>query len=82
MTVDGQVQTPHKIFDAFLSVDLTEGTHTIVFSYEPEGLRTGALITLGSMVLLAAALVCGKVMEKRRKAKRDAAENETENEGE
>ena len=82
VTVDGQVQTPHKIFDAFLSVDLTEGTHTIVFSYEPEGLRTGALITLGSMVLLAAALVCGKVMEKRRKAKRDAAENETENEGE
>lgn len=82
VTVDGQVQTPHKIFDAFLSVDLTEGTHTIVFSYEPEGLRTGALITLGSMVLLAAALVCGKVIEKRRKAKRDAAENETENEGE
>ena len=82
VTVDGQVQTPHKIFDAFLSVDLTEGTHTIVFSYEPEGLRTGALITLGSMVLLAAALVCGKVMEKRRKAKRDAAGNETENEGE
>jgi uncharacterized membrane protein YfhO len=82
VTVDGQVQTPHKIFDAFLSVDLTEGTHTIVFSYEPEGLRTGALITLGSMVLLAAALVCGKVIEKRRKAKRDAAKNETENEGE
>ena len=70
VTVDGQVQTPHKIFDAFLSVDLTEGTHTIVFSYEPEGLRTGALITLGSMVLLVAALVCGKVMEKRRKAKK------------
>lgn len=60
--VDGQVQELQKIFDTFASVELTEGTHTVSFSYEPEGFVTGIWITLGSILLLLAAAVCGKAL--------------------
>lgn len=50
--VDGVQQEPKKIFDTFLSVNIPEGSHTISFSYEPEGLRLGAGITLFSILCL------------------------------
>ena len=50
--VDGIQQESRKIFDTFLSVEIPEGSHTISFSYEPEGLRLGAGITLLSILCL------------------------------
>ncbi|MEG0565567.1 MAG: YfhO family protein [Hungatella sp.] len=52
--VDGLVQESQKIFGAFLSVNLTEGSHTVSFEYEPEGLRLGAYISGGCVVFLLA----------------------------
>ena len=46
--VDGNPVTPRKLFDTFIGVDLAAGAHTVVLTYEPQGLRTGALITMGS----------------------------------
>lgn len=54
--IDGMEQEGKKIFDTFLAVDLEEGTHTITFDYEPEGLRMGAYITggcIGFLILMA-----------------------------
>jgi len=79
--VDGQVQEIQKMFDAFLSVNLTEGTHTIRCSYEPQGLRTGAWITLGSGLILAASALGGKLWARRKTAdtKEQITESEIEN---
>ena len=46
--VDGNSVTARPLFDTFLGVDLSAGAHTVSLSYEPEGLRTGAIITAGS----------------------------------
>lgn len=62
VTVDGELQPIHKLFDTFIGVDLTEGYHTICFSYEPEGFRLGIWITLGSVLLLLLVTVCKKAL--------------------
>lgn len=50
--VDGSRRMPRKMFGAFMGVSLSEGTHTIVLEYEPEGLRTGFYITAGCIIFL------------------------------
>lgn len=50
--VDGSKRMPRKMFDAFMGVSLSEGTHTVVLEYEPEGLRTGFYITAGCVLFL------------------------------
>ncbi len=52
VTVDGVKVTPRSLFDTFIGVDLTAGTHKITMSYEPEGLRTGAWITGTAVAVL------------------------------
>ncbi len=50
--VDGrQVQTT-DFADAFLSINLSKGTHTITMEYMPSGLGTGAVISLVSLLIL------------------------------
>lgn len=66
ITVDGNAVTPRKLFDTFLAIDLSEGTHEINMTYEPEGLRTGAWITGGSAAVLGAIILAG-YMGKRKK---------------
>ena len=51
--VDGKPVEGRKLFDTFLGVDLTEGRHTISMKYQPQGLKEGILITLGSVILIA-----------------------------
>ena len=41
-----------KAFGAFLAIDVSAGDHVIDFSYFPEGLKTGGLISGGSIVIL------------------------------
>ncbi len=62
VTVDGKIQPVRKLFDTFIGVELTEGVHTISFSYEPEGFRMGIWITLGSVLLLLLIMVCKKAL--------------------
>ena len=57
--VDGKPAAPRKMFDTFLAVDISEGTHRISFSYEPEGLKYGAWITGISAAVLGAAVLAG-----------------------
>lgn len=63
--VDGVPSRKWKIFDAFLAVNLPEGEHTVTLSYEPQGLRLGAMITAGSIAFLLAAAGIG-VLKKRK----------------
>ena len=57
--VDGVPVTPRKLFDTFLAVDLSQGTHEISMTYEPEGLRTGAWITGASAAILGCIVLAG-----------------------
>jgi uncharacterized membrane protein YfhO len=70
--VDGRIVEPYKIFDTFLSAHITAGTHDIALEYMPQGLKTGAEITVGSMVflLLLAGVSAGKGKRKKRRPMR------------
>lgn len=77
LKVDGIEKEPGKIFDTFLSVEITEGNHKVELSYEPEGLRTGALITGVSILCLARIFLLG-----RRRKMKDQEEEELSGDGE
>lgn len=65
--VDGETVEAYKIFDTFLSVHLTAGTHEISLEYMPQGLEAGAFITAGSVLIL---LVFGGLSFRKRKKSR------------
>ena len=67
LTVDGVETETRQIFDTFLVADLTEGDHEITLTYEPQGLKTGAMITGASLAIFAAAAVINAVNEKKYK---------------
>lgn len=50
--VDGVKMEASKIFDTFLCVDLTEGTHTVEFRFEPQGQKTGICVTVVCALIL------------------------------
>lgn len=77
LKVDGIEREPGKIFDTFLSVEITEGRHKVELSYEPEGLRTGALITGVSILCLVGIFLLG-----RRRKMKDPEEEELPGDGE
>ena len=52
-------------FDTFIAADLAEGDHEISFTYEPEGLKTGAIITGVSLVVFAGAAIITTVNNKK-----------------
>lgn len=64
--VDGTVVSGRPVFDAFLGVDLEPGEHKIRLSYEPQGLKTGAVITGVSAAAVAALAVCGWMKNKKK----------------
>lgn len=64
--VDGTAVSGRPVFDAFLGVDLEPGEHKIRLSYEPQGLKTGAVITGVSAVAVAALAVCGWMKNKKK----------------
>lgn len=57
--VDGEEVETEKIFEAFLSVPVTAGTHKIRLEYFPDGLLLGAAIS-GSAALILLLLYLGK----------------------
>ncbi|MEY8338111.1 YfhO family protein [Lachnospiraceae bacterium 62-35] len=68
--VDGQKMAVTKIADTFLTVAIPAGEHKIEMKYEPQGLRTGAFITIGS-VLVILALVTAERMIRHKNKRRD-----------
>ncbi len=64
--VDGVKQETRKIFDTFLSVELTEGAHTIRCTYEPQGLALGIWISLGSALFLVLAAAAERLWTRKR----------------
>ena len=64
--VDGTAVSGRPVFDAFLGVDLEPGEHKIRLSYEPQGLKTGAVITGVSAAAVAALVVCGWMKNKKK----------------
>ena len=63
--VDGRAVTPRKIFDTFLGVEISQGSHRISLSYEPEGLKTGAWITGVSVAVLGVTVLAGAARNKK-----------------
>ena len=51
MYVDGKETEPETFAEAFISVPLTEGKHDIELIYTTPGLETGAMISLGCLML-------------------------------
>lgn len=64
--VDGQEQGAQKVMGAFVGVRLEPGRHTVYLSYMPEGLKSGALLTLGSVLVLAGIAVGRRFLDRRR----------------
>lgn len=52
VTIDGEKAETREIFEAFLSVNIPEGTHEITFRYFPGGLKPGAAISAAAAVIL------------------------------
>ena len=75
--VDGVVTETGDFANAFMTVPMTAGTHTVELSYMPEGLKLGAFITLGSLVLLLILFLLYTVVRTVKK-RRAAAEGEPE----
>ena len=63
--VDGEKVKVNAINDAFCSIDVKKGKHTIKFSYIPDGFILGNVVTFGSIALLVALYY----LEKNRKRK-------------
>ena len=77
--VDGEAEETEKIFDAFLSIELPAGEHEITFEYFPAGLKTGIIISLAAIAILAALYVADRILERRyqeKKAEDEMAEEE------
>lgn len=68
--VDGEETETRKLFDTFLTVELPEGSHTVEMSYEPQGLRLGALITAGCVLIVAACAVSGRAVRGKKEKKK------------
>ncbi len=49
--VDGRAVRTVKVKDTFLGLSLTEGVHSIRFSYFPKGLKEGIVISLAALLL-------------------------------
>jgi len=76
VTVDGIPVQTKAYADAFVSIDLTAGQHTIDMTYMPVGLREGAVISLASLAILM--IVIFIYLIRYRKAKRQAAADQNE----
>ena len=68
--VDGEKVETRKAFGAFLAIDVSAGDHVIDFSYFPEGLKTGGLISGGSIVILILLWFLRREMDRREARKR------------
>lgn len=64
--IDGKTVPYYKTVGSFIGVDMEPGSHTIEFTYIPNGLIPGILISVICMVLLLISLQIEKKLEERR----------------
>ena len=67
--VDGIEMNKEKIGGALIGVYVPEGTHTIEFTYVPQGFTAGILITVGTVLLLAAYFIITNLSGWKKRAK-------------
>ena len=79
--VDGKKVDYYKVAGTFIGVDIGAGSHTVEFSYMPQGMLLGIAISVICMVLLLVSLQVEKKLEVRRSEKANARE-ENEKPGE
>ena len=65
-TVDGRETEVVRTNHAFRGVAVPAGEHRVVFTFEPADLRTGALISVATLVLLALAAAASLLLHRRR----------------
>lgn len=66
VTVDGEPVETRKTLDAFIGLDLSEGSHEIRFTYLPEGLKYGFIITGSSIFLMVLLYILKRLSDKKR----------------
>jgi len=76
--VDGIEVTPGKFLGSFISLELTSGHHDIEFTYMPEGLKIGCIISAGSIIALLIIFIITLIVDhnRRRKAEFDDDEDD------
>ena len=66
VTIDGQPAEIENVSVGFMAVCVPEGEHTIEFTYKTPGLRQGALISLGAVIVFAAYILISRRNKKLR----------------
>lgn len=69
ITVDGEKKSARKLFNAFMGIELSPGSHVIEMHYMPQGLKTGAAVSLCSLAVLAAAFAVSRIRRQRGRKK-------------
>lgn len=52
ITVDNKEVKPTILFDTFIGVELEPGEHFVTIDYEPYGLKTGLIISSGTLIII------------------------------
>ena len=65
--VDGEEVEIEAFEDTFISIPITTGSHTLEFSYQPEGQIIGIIITLGSVTILILLFFLNRLFDKKEK---------------
>lgn len=76
--VDGENTEARKTLGAFIGVPLKKGDHKITMSYEPEGMKLGLYVSLGSVILLAVVELAGWFFRRRERTYADEGPDEEE----
>lgn len=50
--VDGKEVSYYRVYDTLLGVDITPGKHEVAISYVPKGLKSGAGISIGTLIFV------------------------------
>ena len=69
--IDGQLTDHFRVNYVLRALKVPEGEHTILFKFEPEVVKLGSKITLGSSILLALVILGGIAFTFRRKPQKE-----------
>ena len=60
--VDGVEVKPYSLEDALICLETGEGTHTVEFKYSPPGLKTGLIISISTLGVIALYFIIKKAL--------------------